>query len=111
MARYPLRRAAVRRVRPNGEIKWSGDLIYIAQGLAGEPVAVEETEDGQWVVRFYAHPLGVIDPIHGKLRRCGFNCAGTVTYVSGSICHPSFSWTRRMGVSGKAANALNASEE
>ena len=65
---YPAE-AAVRRVRHNGEIKWNGELIYIAQGLAGEPVAVEETEDGKWAVRFYAHPLGVIDPIHGKLRR------------------------------------------
>jgi len=61
--------AAVRRVRHNGEIKWNGQMIYIAQSLAGEPVAVEESEDGRWSVRFYAHPLGVIDTTHAKLRR------------------------------------------
>ncbi|PDT16063.1 integrase [Rhizobium sp. J15] len=65
---YPAE-AAVRRVRHNGEIKWNGETIYVAQSLVGEPVAVEETEDGQWTVRFHAHPLGVIDPIHNKLRR------------------------------------------
>jgi putative transposase len=61
--------AAVRRVRHNGEIKWNGGLIYVSQSLAGEPVAIEETAEGEWAVRFYAHPLGVIDPRHMKLRR------------------------------------------
>jgi putative transposase len=65
---YPAE-AAVRRVRHNGDIRWNGDMIYISQSLTGEPVAVEENADGQWTVRFYAHPLGVIDPVHGKLRR------------------------------------------
>jgi transposase InsO family protein len=61
--------AAVRQVRHNGDIRWNGALIYISQSLAGEPVAVEETEQGQWSVRFYAHRLGVIDTTHSKLRR------------------------------------------
>jgi hypothetical protein len=65
---YPAE-AAVRRVRHNGEIKWNGGFVYIAQSLAGEAVAVEETEDGSWMVRFYAHPLGVVDATHMKLRR------------------------------------------
>ena len=67
---YPAE-AAVRRVRHSGEIKWNGELIYIAQSLTGEPVAIEEREDGLWSVRFYAHTLGVIDPAHSKLRRPG----------------------------------------
>jgi putative transposase len=61
--------AAVRRVRSNGEIKWHGELIYVAATLAGEQVAVEETESGEWSLRFYHHPLGVIDARHRKLRR------------------------------------------
>jgi len=61
--------AAVRRVRSSGEIKWNGVFVHVSQSLAGEPVAIEETADGEWAVRFYAHPLGIIDPRHMKLRR------------------------------------------
>ena len=61
--------AAVRRVRHSGEIKWNGGLIHISQSLVGEPVAIEETTEDEWAVRFYAHPLGIIDPRHMKLRR------------------------------------------
>jgi putative transposase len=57
---YPAE-AAVRRVRNNGAIKWQGGEIYVSASLAGEPVAVEETETGEWALRFYAHPLGHID--------------------------------------------------
>lgn len=62
--------AAVRKVRSNGEIKWRGDLIHIADALIGEAVAVEETEAGQWQVRFFDAPIGVLDPENRKLRRC-----------------------------------------
>lgn len=65
---YPVE-AAVRQVRSNGEIKWRGDFIYICSSLAGEAVAVEETEDGQWKVRFFDVPLGIIDTQTRKLRR------------------------------------------
>jgi len=61
--------ATVRRVRHNGEIKWGGDFIYVSQTLAGEQVAIEEADSGEWTVRIYAHPLGVIDTRHMKLRR------------------------------------------
>ena len=63
--------AAVRKVRSNGEIKWRGDLIHISSALVGEAVAVEETEDGQWRVRFYDVPIGLID----TARR---NCAASL---------------------------------
>ena len=61
--------AAARRVRSNGEIRWRGDLIAISTALAGEAVAVEETEDGQWLVRFYDMPIGLIDMDKKTLRR------------------------------------------
>jgi transposase InsO family protein len=61
--------AAVRRVRHNGAIKWRGGEIYVSATLAGEPVAVEETETGEWVMRFYAHRLGFIDEKHHRLVR------------------------------------------
>jgi putative transposase len=61
------REDAVRSVRSNGEIKWNGELIYIASILAGEHVAVQETEDGQWLVKFYNRKLGLIDPEKQRL--------------------------------------------
>lgn len=36
----------VRRVRSNGEIKWGGELLYISEALAGEPVGLEPIADG-----------------------------------------------------------------
>ena len=60
----------MRQVRSNGEIKWRGDLIHISSALIGETVAVEEAEDGQWQVRFFDVPIGIIDQQPRKLRRC-----------------------------------------
>ncbi len=60
--------AAARRVRSNGEIRWRGDLIAVSTALVGEIVAVEETEDGQWLVRFYDTPIDLIDIVKKKLR-------------------------------------------
>nr|WP_246251778.1 helix-turn-helix domain-containing protein [Mesorhizobium camelthorni] len=64
-----LAEAAVRKVRHNGAVKWRGGEIYVAATLAGEPVAIEETEAGEWAMRFYAHRLGFIDEKHGRLVR------------------------------------------
>ena len=64
---YP-REVAVRRVRSNGVIKWAGDLVFVSEALIGEPVAVEETEEGEWLVRYAHVELGFIDK-SGRLRR------------------------------------------
>src|SRR6185436_2195182 len=66
---YPIE-AAVRRVRSNGEIKWRGELIFLCNSLIGEAVAIGEAEEGQWQVRFFDVPIGIIDPQTLKLRRC-----------------------------------------
>jgi putative transposase len=60
---------AARQVRSNGEIRWRGDLIHVSSALTGEAVGVEETADGEWLVRFFDVPLGVIDQASRKLRR------------------------------------------
>jgi transposase InsO family protein len=60
---------AVRRVRPNGEIKWGGELVFLSQALAGEPVGIAETEPGDWLVRFGDIELGLIDRRTKQLRR------------------------------------------
>jgi len=65
---YP-KDATTRQVRQNGEIKWGGKLVGVSTALAGETVCVEETEQGEWQVRFYALPLGVIDAKTNRLRR------------------------------------------
>jgi transposase InsO family protein len=60
---------AVRRVRSNGEIKWGGELIFISEVLAGEPVGIAETETGEWIVRFANVELGCIDQNRRRLHR------------------------------------------
>ena len=71
--------AAVRKVRSNGEIKWQGDFIHICSALAGEAVAVEETETGRWQVSFFDAPIGWIDPDKKKLRRLAAPGGGEAT--------------------------------
>jgi hypothetical protein len=51
----------VRAVRYNGEIKWHGDLIYVSQVLAQEPLGLRQIEDEKWEVRYSFHLLGTLD--------------------------------------------------
>ncbi|MBG0812412.1 IS481 family transposase [Methylosinus sp. H3A] len=91
---YPAE-AAVRQVRSNGEIKWRGETVFVSEALIGEAVAVEETESGEFLVRFFDHPLCVIDQHTPRLRRIAIGARAdadppqprdtpkTVTHVSG----------------------------
>ena len=65
---YPAE-CATRRVRGNGEIRWGGELVFVSEALAGEPVGIAETEAGDWLVRFADLELGVIERGRKKLRR------------------------------------------
>jgi putative transposase len=51
----------IRRVRTNGEIKWRGELLFVSQVLAGEPIGCEQTDNGIWVLHFGPIKLGIID--------------------------------------------------
>ena len=51
----------VRRVKPTGQIRWQGDLIFVSEAVRGEVVGVAETESGDWTVRFMQVELGRID--------------------------------------------------
>ena len=51
----------VRQVRHNGEIKWHGDLIYVSQLLAQEPVGLKQIAQEQCEVRYSFHLLGILD--------------------------------------------------
>jgi transposase InsO family protein len=53
----------LRRVRSNGEIKWQGELIFIAQPLVGEVIGLHEDDDGNAAVYFGPVELGTIDGV------------------------------------------------
>jgi hypothetical protein len=51
----------VRRVSPNGQIKWRGDLVFVSEAVCGELVGLAETARGDWTVQFMHVELGRID--------------------------------------------------
>jgi putative transposase len=57
----------VRRVRHNGEIRWSRGTIYVSHLLVGEPVGVYDTPTG-WLVRYGPLELGLLDPARSRLQ-------------------------------------------
>ena len=61
--------ATLRKVRSNGEIKWQGQLVYIAEILAGEQLGIIAERHNTHAVWFYEVELGVIDGKTGKLHR------------------------------------------
>ena len=58
----------VRRVRATGQIKWRGEFAFIGEALAGELVGLAELDEGDHVVGFCGHDLGLIDR-RGVFRR------------------------------------------
>jgi len=57
-----------RRVRPNGEIKWGGGLIYVSQALLGQWVGLEPTGAGAWKVYFMRQELGRVDQTRRRVQ-------------------------------------------
>jgi putative transposase len=51
----------VRRVNPNGQIKWKGARVFVSEAMQREVVGLAETERGDWTVRFMQVELGRID--------------------------------------------------
>ena len=51
----------VRRVNPNGQIKWQGELVFVSEAVRRETVGLAETEQGDWLVRFMHLELGRLD--------------------------------------------------
>ena len=48
-------------MKPDREIKWQGELVFLSDAVRGEPVGLAETERGDWIVRFLHVELGRID--------------------------------------------------
>ena len=77
---------ALRRVRSNGEIKWQGELIFIARPLVGEVIGLHEDDDGDAAVYFGPVQLGTVDgltlnfepcarrPLSARARNHGASC-------------------------------------
>ena len=59
--------AEVRKVRPNGEIKWRGGELYVSQALAGEPVAIEEAGESGHAMRYFDLVIGLIPRHEARL--------------------------------------------
>lgn len=57
----------VRRVRHDGQIKWQGRYLFLSGVLAGEPVGLEEVDDGIWSVHFGPRLLARYDQRDRKL--------------------------------------------
>ena len=51
----------VRRVNPNGQIKWRGELVFVSEAVRRETVGLAETEQGDWLVRLMHLELGRLD--------------------------------------------------
>ncbi len=50
-----------RRVRTNGEIKWKGNLVFISQALAGEPVGLKQISERSWAIYYGPLEIGMLD--------------------------------------------------
>lgn len=51
----------VRTVRSNGEIKWQGQMLYVSEALAGEPVGLKEIASDQWALYFSTLHIGTLN--------------------------------------------------
>jgi putative transposase len=51
----------LRSVRPNGEMKWQGVELYLAETLAGEHVGIHQVTNEQWRVYFADVFLGTLE--------------------------------------------------
>lgn len=58
----------VRRVRPQGQIKWQGELLFVSKVLVGERLGLEETEEGIWSLYFGPRLLARFDEREKCLR-------------------------------------------
>jgi len=58
----------VRRVRRDGNIRWRGGMLFVSEVLGGEPVGLEEVDDGIWSLHFSSLLLARFDEEHRILK-------------------------------------------
>jgi putative transposase len=59
----------VRRVFDGGQIRWRHVKIFVAKALVGEPVGLEQIDEGFWRVWFATYEVGVLDEAQGVIYR------------------------------------------
>jgi transposase InsO family protein/transposase-like protein len=59
----------VRQVRSNGQIKWQGHTVFVAEALIGEPVALRQIAEDYWQVWFCHLKLGLLNTRRNKIER------------------------------------------
>jgi putative transposase len=57
----------VRRVQAHGHFHWKKQDIFLSEVLWGEPIGVEQEQDGTCTIYFADLPLACMDPATGKL--------------------------------------------
>jgi len=60
----------VRQVRQNGEIKWQGQLLYLSQVLAKEPIGFKQIEESLWEIYFSFYLRGMYDERQKRITSC-----------------------------------------
>jgi len=68
----------IRMVKHNGEIKWAGKRYFLSQLLTGEPVGLENIEDGVAIIYFGRLKLGKMDARDDRITRIDQEKSGTV---------------------------------
>ena len=58
----------VRSVRPNGQIKWKGDLLYASEVLAGANIGLLEVGEALWSIHFGGVQIGFLDGLSKRVQ-------------------------------------------
>jgi hypothetical protein len=58
-----------RQIMDGGQIRWSGDRVFVAHALEGERVGLEQIDNQQWRVWFSFYQIGMLDTKKLKIRR------------------------------------------
>lgn len=59
----------VRHVRQSGDIKFNGQMFFLTESLAGQPVGLKEIADAVWQLQFSFYILGSVDLRKNKIIR------------------------------------------
>jgi putative transposase len=60
---------ALRRVRLQGTIKWSGGLVYLGKALVRETVALTQIDDSLWAITFARTNIAILDTNEMRAQR------------------------------------------
>jgi putative transposase len=61
----------VRQVMSNGCMKWRNHMVSVSEVLVGEPVGLEEIDEGEWAVYFGPVRLGTVDERSARIHPPG----------------------------------------